>query len=203
MLNNSDKWKGNIEGYSAQTLVNSDCDYYKRENDEGHNTYNLCDILLHEIGHILGLNHFNASHCNNVKEDDDPTSWSRMREFMPANKDLQGLTIYDKCAVAKLHCPTLTDVDDNNLSEDVSIKSFPIPAVGNLNLEFKTLNDAVEAKFQLFDIFGNLLIEKYYNCQRAGINHINIDLTQMDVGCYFYKINVENTILSDKVIVAR
>ncbi|MBX3044367.1 MAG: zinc-dependent metalloprotease [Candidatus Kapabacteria bacterium] len=142
---------------------------------------------MHEIGHILGLGHFDDKHCNNPDPKLEPTSGAVMRSFMPANRDAYNLTEYDKCAVAKLHCPTITSffefIDDREQST-----SYPNPASDFITIQFsnKGLQPfAAVDKVQIFDMLG---IEVMSVGTGLDLSTQRIDVSHLPAGVYFIRI---------------
>ncbi|MFA7627573.1 MAG: T9SS type A sorting domain-containing protein [Candidatus Kapaibacterium sp.] len=191
VLNNSDSWRGKkIDGYYAKSFCQNDNDYYLREPKKGYNTYNICTVLMHEIGHILGLNHFDIYHCNNPNPDLDPTSFSRMRSFMTANNKVQELTDYDKCAVAKLHCPSVTPVEEY-FDKTLETSIYPNPSQNAVTIEFNVKSNQEFVSIDLYNNLGmkvlNILDKSKFN---YGRHNINIHTDKLLSGNYYYSISI-------------
>lgn len=106
-----------------------------------HSGYNLCDILTHEVGHFLGLRHYNEGNCP-----DDDQSGGIMDAYARVN-DEQELSIDDKCMFAKLYCPSIVPVTNFEYRTDPELTCtfILVPPLSHL---------------AIFDISGKLILSR-------------------------------------------
>jgi len=188
-LNNTKEFKGEvINGYYEYNLCNSNSTYYLRGNST-YQTLNILTILRHEIGHILGLDHFNTNMCNGSPE---ITSNSIMNSRMNADAPPKELSIYDKCAVALLHCPSVTPVEEAKIDDDQT-SIFPNPSTDYIYINFNDLEgdsspsyNSGSGSVKIYNTFGQCVSHLTPTLSKG--EGVRIDVSQLPVGVYLVHV---------------
>jgi PKD repeat protein len=116
------------------------------------------------------------------------------------------LTIDDGNGCTDTHCQTITiftkagstlnimdpnpgtaDMEEINEIEDVLV--YPNPTVGELTIQYTSL-DSKTTMIQIIDAKGSLVYNAQINSQ-IGLNTVDIDLSAVEKGLYFYRIDNE------------
>ena len=86
---------------------------------------------------------------------------------------------------------SLLSLEDDNLN----VKIYPNPTNGNITIESKeNINSII-----LFNTYGNQLYSVDNNLNTT--NKINVDLSKFAKGVYFVKLNINNRIINERIIV--
>ncbi len=80
------------------------------------------------------------------------------------------------------------------------IKVYPNPFDNITIVEFEIL-ELQNVNFTVYDIFGNLVLNKQKNCTHPGINQIILGCEHLTPGIYFLKIELSKKIYSAKLFV--
>ncbi len=200
-LNNTPGFRKDANGYPTRTLVNSDCEYYKRSAPSGpaRNTINICDAIMHELGHLYGIGHYDDYPCPSNITPTTGIMFSRLK----LNQAKRDLTDDDKCAFARLYCNSVDVKESDSLFSQVQIKTYPTPTQSLLNIEFTIDRNAVDLIFQVFSETGKLVYDNGYFYTNHGINRITEDFSFLSNGIYFFKIYSEINIFSGKFVIAK
>ena len=96
-------------------------------------------------------------------------------------------------------------LDDLNLSSTTSlvrdindselINVYPQPAIDDLNINIKLSNNDV-SRIDLYDTKGKVLLTNVVN---QNSNNINLDVSELNPGIYFLKVQSENNLYTKKV----
>ena len=96
-------------------------------------------------------------------------------------------------------------LDDLNLSSTTSlvrdindselINVYPQPAIDDLNIDIKLSNNDV-SRIDLYDTQGKVLLTNVVN---QNSNNINLDVSELNPGIYFLKVQSENNLYTKKV----
>lgn len=162
-------------------------------------TYNLCDVIGHEIGHLYGLYHFDEINCNPTPLSTSSTMYSSLQ----SNQSKKGLSKDDKCAFARLYCNPVYVEDGDSLLTQVLIKTYPTPTQSILNIEFTLNGVAVDLIFQVYNETGKLVYENGYFYTNKGLNRITEDFSFLPNGTYYFKIYSEINVFSGKFVIAK
>ncbi len=157
-------------------------------------TYNFCDVLTHEIGHMYGLMHF----------DEFCTSEGNvgiMDSKVTANIPKEGLSNDDKCAFMKLYCNTLVPVNDYTVMTN-EVTSFPNPINTRFNVKFAVRGDNKIVKIQIFNVSGKYINEVYNDNLSNGIHTIPLNISYLSDGIYFYKIIIGTEVIIEKFVIS-
>ena len=84
-------------------------------------------------------------------------------------------------------------VQEINDSEVINI--YPQPAIDNLNIDIKLSNNYV-SRLDLYDIQGKLLLSTVVD---QNSNNINLDVSGLNSGIYFVKLQSKNNLYTKKV----
>jgi hypothetical protein len=85
----------------------------------------------------------------------------------------------------------------NNILDNDNITIYPQPATNTLNIETKgNINEVKE--LQLFDIKGCLLLSQLINQ-----DNISLDVSGLDSGIYFVKMQSDKTVFTQKIQITR
>ncbi len=158
------------------------------------------DVAIHEIGHILGLGHYNEATGQTCYNDglyldgtmvyagnDDP------REENTYGDEFYNLSEHDKCAFKILHCPFNIEYyssiyeynsDANNL--------YPNPSYDEAKLEFdiEAEYDVVTVRIQ--DNLGRILLVPIANREYGKGSHLElIDVQSLPNGYYYCIIQTQ------------
>jgi hypothetical protein len=87
-------------------------------------------------------------------------------------------------------------VNDENSAK--TVKAYPNPSNGNVNLEFES-DVAGEAQMELINFTGSSILTQD-NAVSKGKNTISLDITNQNTGHYFYKIKLPNNVLTGRII---
>ncbi len=116
------------------------------------------------------------------------------------------LSIYDsidyinECEIVHPEQERSMIFNTSSATMDVNIKLMPNPNDGNFSLthNFKYSDNV---KLEVYDILGQLV---YTDKLNTNANNINVNLGNLDVGMYTYKIsNNNNLVKTDKLIIAK
>ncbi|MFA6233626.1 MAG: T9SS type A sorting domain-containing protein [Bacteroidota bacterium] len=138
-------------------------------------------ILLHEIGHILGLGHPDADGCN-------VTSKSAMADAQNGGYSFgKKVELYDKCAIKSIYCPEdLTSINyQYHTQSEISV--FPNPAYESLMIQYPSMWRV--NMFRMYDIIGNIVFETK---ERKEDTMIILDINRIPKGTYYlvlYEMN--------------
>ena len=88
---------------------------------------------------------------------------------------------------------TTSLVQDINDSEVINV--YPQPAIDNLNIDIKLSNNDVN-RLDIYDIQGKVLLSTVVN---QNSNSINLDVSELNSGIYFVKVQSKNNLYTKKV----
>ncbi len=172
--------------------------------------YNLVEILMHEIGHIMGLHHHTITN-----------EQGRIDKACPDNPDFSGgimnntarfqaghkgnLSDDDICQFKKLYCPDLVGVNEYNTEKNKKSQPFPNPSEDITNISFSLSSYSETTILYVYNYLGNTVkILDLENLDFSNEEHIiQIPTNDLAPGQYFYKIVNETTVETGKFIIVR
>lgn len=99
---------------------------------------------------------------------------------------------------AELAYNMIVDVDEMLASEDVSIR--PNPVTNNANIEF-SLNNSANVNIAVFDILGKKVKNIYSGNMTGGSQNVNVNVSELNKGVYFVKLQINSEVVIKKIIV--
>lgn len=100
--------------------------------------------------------------------------------------------IHNKKAVLNT---STAEFDANN----EKVIAYPIPTEGSLTIEIETA-DLKDTQLKLVDVMGKVLMNQTVKTQNIGLNHYQIDLTDLQSGYYFLVVTRDGRRKTIKVI---
>lgn len=94
-----------------------------------------------------------------------------------------------------------TNVNENN-SLLTGVRNYPNPAKDNTAINY-SLKENSNVQLSLFDIVGKNILELNQGIQSSGNHNLNLDVSSLSSGIYFYTISAGNSKMTGKISVAR
>jgi hypothetical protein len=159
---------------------------------------NFLHVVTHELGHILGLDHFDQLPC-------PPSVYSSsniMNSQIVNNLNFSGLSIDDICMFKKLYCPELTPVEEEHqISTD--IKNYPNPLEEFAYIELSIPNGGDIVSIKIYSIFNELVNVIDKNYMSSGTHKFKFDASSLPPGVYFCEINIGRSKFVKKMVAYR
>jgi hypothetical protein len=100
---------------------------------------------------------------------------------------------------AELAYNMIVDVDDMLAPEDISIR--PNPVTHNANIGF-SLSNSANVNIAVFDILGKKVKDIYSGDMTAGSQNVNVNVSELNKGVYFVKLQINSEVVVKKIVVA-
>jgi hypothetical protein len=180
-------------GYPPRVYSGSDANY---------RVVYLCDVIRHEIGHILGLGHHDA--CGRQGPGNRTNSGIMNAEGVQENAPPASFTQDDVCAYKRLYC---SDFVTQAKRDETALKSaiednYPNLFITKTTIPFILANSGY-AKLEVYNESGNIvetLIDEYLP---AGFHQTTFDSKSLPQGTYWYILQVDNKILARKMLLVK
>ncbi|HZK75691.1 MAG TPA: zinc-dependent metalloprotease, partial [Candidatus Kapabacteria bacterium] len=194
---------------------------------DAYGAFSFFQIMEHEIGHILGLDHpedLNYS-CNNCYTTNpvvnasnvlNPTGYHTIMAQqlnVPANSSLIApLTLSDEdhCQFQKLYCPD--NVDWSLCSNGVHTQKnedtgpypeiYPNPSTGAAELDY-TVKDRSFVQIAIYDMLGNMVSPVSSDYEEIGSYKISLGTESLPSGHYVCRIRVGETVTYLNLVIER
>ncbi len=92
------------------------------------------------------------------------------------------------------------DINEKLSADDISIA--PNPITNNANIEFNLYKNS-NINIAIFDILGKKVNDIYQGEMSAGLNSVNINATNLTDGIYFVKLQMDNQVVTKKVMISK
>jgi hypothetical protein len=170
-------------------------------NPGGKTEVDICYVMLHEIGHLLGLLDFDENPCPDGCGSDAVMGGSLPDDA--GNCYSQGLTGCDICYFQSLYCEFLPErVKQSNLvnNQPFSLGNcIPSPFINFADVAYNIgATSVVDAS--LYDILGNIVEHVYSGYEEAGSYSFRIDGTRISAGVYYLRVSSGSQVKTIKVI---
>ncbi len=125
-----------------------------------------------------------ANNNNKDNEDSDADPGNGQTDDFKTSRGSQVIDNYDAGLVGNNALVTLPKAQEDHILNLVTgeLKLYPVPAVTILNVELK-IEKAAETRYMITDMTGRLLAEGDWSLD-AGLNKLNLDVTQLRSGMY-------------------
>lgn len=165
-------------------------------------SYNFCQVMQHEIGHLLGMEHHMPT-CPIPTEYDatmNPTRWP-CDANPPSSYDCNmDLTCNDLCQFCKIHCPGqcstvsgVFDLEHSKMAANFTVHVFPNPAYNALQVLVKC--DIPTTKTcSIFDSNGKRVL---MSTIQENQSVLEIDLHRLMLGKGVYFVIVDDKVDTD------
>ncbi len=95
------------------------------------------------------------------------------------------------------------EVGNNNVAKaNFDFKTYPNPSNGIINIEWND-SESGNVNAQLYDLSGKLILEKNYTSNKTFTNKEVLDLSNLNVGNYFLKIESDQKVGMEKIILQK
>jgi hypothetical protein len=158
--------------------------------------YNFQQTMMHEIGHILGLWHYDTMYATGLGQycDNDGIAISGImnayeRDIRAGN--ITELSSYDKCMFKILYCADLviwtSGIDDN---QAVGTKIYPNPGYSTVRINFELANYSENVTISILDGLGQIrLVPMENHTYDAGSHSELINVDTLPTGYYYMIID--------------
>ena len=194
-VNNSNDFCDNVGGYPTRYFITEDninlqtMAQIKQANCE---VYDFLQIMLHEIGHVLGFDHY-----------DDCTP--SIHGIMDAKQDMAtgtfaGLNIYDKCMFKKLYCPDLVPVKEQYAqNNDDELNGYNY-AIKRFEVNYELPDNIKIINIGIYNYLGQFVMN--LNAQDImNVNHkLILNCSDLTYGFYYLYIETDKNILFCKLL---
>lgn len=120
-----------------------------------------------------------------------------------AGEDLNDIKASGDSALSHYTPPSITTGISNNIINDNDFIVFPNPANHDLNFMINTTK-TTEADITLVNTLGQTVLHVVKeNIGTAGNNLIKVDITQLPIGTYFYRVKTNEKLNTGKIIVSK
>ncbi len=103
-------------------------------------------------------------------------------------------------ATANLAHGITVDINETLSSDDISI--HPNPVAATANIEFSLANNS-DVNIAVFDILGKKITDLYNGEMSMGLQNITWDVNELNNGVYFVKIQMNNQVVTKKIMVTK
>ena len=103
-------------------------------------------------------------------------------------------------ATANLAHGMIVDVDEILSDDDISI--HPNPVTATANIEFTLVNNSY-VNIAVFDILGKKITKLYNGEMNIGSQYLQWDVNELNNGVYFVKIQMNNQVVTKKILVTK
>ncbi len=103
-------------------------------------------------------------------------------------------------ATANLAHGITVDINETLSSDDISI--HPNPVAATANIEFSLANNS-DVNIAVFDILGKKITNLYDGEMSMGLQNITWDVNELNNGVYFVKIQMNNQVVTKKIMVTK
>lgn len=188
VFNNTAEFRDDYTGSPKRMFVNSSensIGFNEFCNEKGLKAYSFKDILSHELGHILGLGHYDTNPNDNYinKSECSVGLTGIMYSKTYPNRPDKDLLPYDKCMFKKLYCPQTVGL----LSDSIHTKIlYPNPANKSITIEDENLVPDVPLYLIVYGVHGDII--QYNFSDFIKNNKLNIDISSYKPGVYYIKI---------------
>ncbi|MBL6943173.1 MAG: T9SS type A sorting domain-containing protein [Bacteroidales bacterium] len=103
---------------------------------------------------------------------------------------------------ATVYYRDFTSIEENNSSLVTHLNSYPNPCQNFINIKIDSPIAYKSCLLSLFDMFGNQVSSNQHNLHTLT-SDISIDVSALPCGIYLLNANVDNVILSHKILIVR
>lgn len=103
-------------------------------------------------------------------------------------------------AAADMARGMIVDIDEVMTADDISV--HPNPVTNNANIEFNLDNNS-NVNISLFDILGKKVMDIHNGELNSGAHSIKLNSEYMQQGVYFVKLQMNNQIITKKILVTK
>ncbi len=150
----------------------------------GYGWYDLCLILMHELGHLYGMYHHDFWRC------DTTYRGVMMAEVYRSS----GFTEDDRCIFAKLYCPELVGVQEAARQETTS---------GGSILCIQVPEGGARVKVDIYSLYGTLVLQLPERYHAGGQLCEELPAEKLATGVYACVVSVGNKLYRQLAIIVR
>ncbi len=205
-----------LDNYNAKYGPNGtdlqDAEVIFYEGDMSTNSNDLNGVGTNTVGDwVMGTNYriFNEANPTNVKSSFSASGTlgypsvfvvckdNKMYRISTSLNTADALRAFvnDKCGTSPLSTSTIYDA---NFNYDL----YPNPAMSDLTIDLN-LDHADEVSYTLTNTFGQTLLSHTPEFTQAGVNKINLDVSEVAAGLYMLNLKVGERSVAHKVVVTK
>ena len=144
--------------------------------------YNLRNVVLHELGHELGMKHTVSKSVQQVCTPPNNPIPSIMSASMGSGEPYTGLTLYDKCYFGKLYCPTFVGLTE---AKETEVKSPNRSTSGDV-LDYAASAES-DMVFTSYTIDGRVFTK--IPAKRTIESNWELDISNLANGVYYIEVS--------------
>jgi len=146
-------------------------------NSNGGEVYSFAEVIMHEIGHIMGFAHYDAAECGNAKDYSKIMNAVGKPSTGGTSKELSD---FEKCAFQGLYCLGIYEYQPQGQ------KIYPNPGERVVTIDFELPKYTENLKITIQDVLGQTRLIPIENGNyEAGEQSILINVDALPVGVYY------------------
>jgi hypothetical protein len=179
----------------------------------GYSDHSFRDLIEHEIGHFLSMQHADRVTDDSVQ---CPNNYTQCRKKIPnywmmmstagfrAGEAPKGLGPDDICMFKKMYCPDQLGVApaQNEEPEPPSPEVYPNPSNGGMTLSY-TVSKYSFVQVMIYDALGNVVHESYSAYEAAGSRSISLGSELLPSGHYACRVRVGERVSYINLVISK
>ena len=91
----------------------------------------------------------------------------------------------------------------NEFFNGMKLTTYPNPTTQNVTIEYTLEKNASTVKLMVINSAGQSVINNTYNAQSAGTYKVNLDVTNLAAGTYFYQLNAGGHNFTKQLVITK
>lgn len=94
-------------------------------------------------------------------------------------------------------------INDDQTYNGMKLSAFPNPAVDQTTISYSLETSMNNVKLIVYDLTGKEILREEYGNQAAGLYNINLDVSELNAGNYFYSLIGNGSRLTKRMVVVK